>query len=47
MPQLAGINSLVLSLFYCTALTSMRDCWKNHNFDYADFCRQMNGKYKM
>ena len=32
-PQFEGINSLVLSLFYCPALTSIHDYWKNHSFD--------------
>ena len=30
-----GINSPVLSLFYCPALTSIHDSWKNHSFDYV------------
>ena len=34
--QFKGINSL-LGLFYCQALTSIHDYWKNHRFDYADF----------
>ena len=34
--QFKGINSL-LGLFYCQALTSIHDYWKNHSFDYADF----------
>ena len=28
--------------FYCPALTSVHDCWKNHSFDYMDLCRQSN-----
>ena len=39
-PQVEGISSLALSLFYCPALTSVRDYWKNHSFDYKDLCRQ-------
>ena len=35
--QFKGISSLVLGLFYCQALTSIHDYWKNHSFDYADF----------
>ena len=35
-PQFKGINSLALSLFYCPALTSAHDYWKNHSFDYTD-----------
>ena len=30
----------VLSLFYCPAVTSIQDYWKNHNFDYSNLCRQ-------
>ena len=26
--------------FYCPALTSLHDHWKNHSFDYMDFCWQ-------
>ena len=37
-----NISSLVLSLFYCSALTSLHDCWKNHSFDYTDLCQQSN-----
>ena len=39
-PQFESINSLALSLLKCPALTSMRDYWKNHSFDYTDLCRQ-------
>ena len=28
--------------FYCPALTSIHDYWKNHSFDYADLCREWN-----
>ena len=28
------INSLARSLFYCPALTSIHDYWKNHSFDW-------------
>ena len=31
-----GINSLVLSLLYGPALTSVHDYWKNCSFDYTD-----------
>ena len=31
-PQFKGINSSVLSLFYCPALRSIHDYWKNHSF---------------
>ena len=30
------------TFFYCPALTSVHDYWKNHSFDYMDFCRQSN-----
>ena len=39
-PQFESINSLVLSLLYGPPLTSVHDCWKNHSFDYTDFCWQ-------
>ena len=32
-PQFKVISSSVLSLFYCPALTSVHDYWKNHSFD--------------
>ena len=38
-PQFEGINSSALSLFYCPALISVHDYWKNHSFDYTDLCR--------
>ena len=41
--QFESIVSLVLFFFfYCPALTSIHDYWKNHSFDYTDFCRQSN-----
>ena len=30
-PQIEDISSLVLSLFYCPALTSVHDYWRNHS----------------
>ena len=39
-PQLGSISSSVLSLLYGPALTSVRDYWKNRNFDYMDLCGQ-------
>ena len=33
IPQFKSINSLVLSLLYGPALTSIHDSWKNHSFD--------------
>ena len=35
-PQFKSISSLVLSLLYGPALTSIHDYWKNHSFDYTD-----------
>ena len=32
-PQFKGISSSWLSLFYCLALISIHDYWKNHSFD--------------
>ena len=39
-PQFKSINSLVLSLFSCPALTSIHDYCKNHSFDYTNLCLQ-------
>ena len=39
-PQFESINSLALSLLYGPTLTSTQDYWKNHSFDYMDFCQQ-------
>ena len=39
-PQFESINSSMLSLLYGPTLTSIHDYWKNHSFDYTDFCRQ-------
>ena len=33
-------QSSVLSLLYGPTLTSIRDYWKNHSFDYMDLCQQ-------
>ena len=38
--QFEGINSSVLSLFYCLALTSVHDYWKNHSLEYKNIRRQ-------
>ena len=38
--QFKSINSSVLSLLYGPTLTSLHDNWKNHSFDYTDFCWQ-------
>ena len=37
-PQLKSINSSALSLVYGPTLTFIHDHWKNHSFDYMDFC---------
>ena len=37
-----SIDSLVLSLLYGPALTSIHDYWKNHSFDYTELCWQSN-----
>ena len=39
-PQFESINSLALYLFCGPTLTSVYECWKNHNFDYMDLCWQ-------
>ena len=33
-----SINSSALSFLYGPILTSIRDYWKNHSFDYMPFC---------
>ena len=40
-PQFKSINSSVLKLLYGSTFTSICDCWKNHSFDYMDFCWQV------
>ena len=35
-PQFKNINSSVLSFLYSPTLTTVRDYWKNHRFDYTD-----------
>ena len=40
-PQYKSISSLVLSLLYGLALTSIRGYWENHSFDYMNFCWQI------
>ena len=37
--QFKRLNSLVLSLLYGPALTSIHDYWKNHGFDYTNLCQ--------
>ena len=41
-PQLESINSSILSFLYGLTLTSIRDYWKNHSFDYMDLSWQSN-----
>ena len=36
VPQFEGINSSALCIFYCPALTSVHDYWKNYSCDYTD-----------
>ena len=42
LKSLEGMNSLTLSIFYCPALTSIHDYWKNHSLDYRNICQQSN-----
>ena len=42
VPQYEGISSSALSLFYCPALTSAHNYWRNHSFNYVDICQQSN-----
>ena len=37
-PPFKSINSLALSFLYSATLTSIRDNWKNHSFDYTSLC---------
>ena len=39
-PQSESTNSSALSLIYGPPLTSVHDYWKNHSYDYMDFCQQ-------
>ena len=39
-PQFKSINSSALHLLYGPTLTSVHDSWKNHIFDYTEFCQQ-------
>ena len=36
VPHLKSINSSVFSLLYGPTLTSIRDYWENHSFNYTD-----------
>ena len=40
--QFKSINSWTLRLLYDPTLTSIRDYWKKHSFDYMGFCQQSN-----
>ena len=37
-----SINSLALSFLHSPTLTSVRDYWKNHSFNYMDLCWKSN-----
>ena len=39
-PQFKNIHSSAPSSLYGPTLTSVHDYWKNHSFDYTDFCPQ-------
>ena len=39
-PQFESINSSAPRLLYGPTLMSVHDYWKNHSFDYMDFCWQ-------
>ena len=39
-PQFDSIYSLVLSLLYGPALTSLYGYWKSHSFDYMELCQR-------
>ena len=38
--QFKSIDALAFSLLYGPTLTSIRDYWKNHSFNYKDLCHQ-------
>ena len=39
-PQFKSINSLVLCLLYCPALTSIHDYWKDHSLDCMNLYKE-------
>ena len=41
-PKFKSINYLALSFLSSPTLASIHDYWKNHNFDYVDFCQLSN-----
>ena len=43
IPQFKSINSLALSFLYDPTLTSIRDYWKSHRFDYL--CNSWKSEY--
>ena len=45
--QFKSINSSALSLLYGPTLTSIRDYWKNHRFDYMDLGKVMSLPFNM
>ena len=45
--QFKSINSLALSLLYGPTLTSIRDYWKNHRFDYMDLGKVISLPFNM
>ena len=40
-PQCKSISSSMLSFLYGSTPTFIHDYWKNHSFDYMDFCQQV------
>ena len=38
--QFRSISSFMLSLLYNPTLTSIKESWKNHGFNYMDLCQQ-------
>ena len=40
-PQCKSISSSMLSFLYGSTPTFIHDYWKNHSFDYTDFCQQV------
>ena len=39
-------HSSKASILWCSTLTSIHDYWKNHSFEYMDFCPETPGKPK-
>ena len=39
-PQFKSISSLAFSILHGPSLTFVHGYWKNHSFDYTDFCLQ-------